>query len=48
MKKSSAGGTLTSGENISFWIDTVKPGEFETLSGDITTDVLVIGGGIPG
>ena len=32
----------------SIWtIDTVKP-EFESLYGDISTDVLIIGGGISG
>lgn len=41
-------GTLTSGENLSLWIDTVLPLEFTTLKERITTDVLVIGGGIAG
>ena len=41
-------GSLTSGENISFWTDSVTPLEFETLSRDIETDILIIGGGIAG
>jgi glycine/D-amino acid oxidase-like deaminating enzyme/nitrite reductase/ring-hydroxylating ferredoxin subunit len=41
-------GNLTSGENISFWIDSVEPLEFETLNRDIETDILIIGGGIAG
>jgi glycine/D-amino acid oxidase-like deaminating enzyme/nitrite reductase/ring-hydroxylating ferredoxin subunit len=41
-------GILTSGENISFWIDSVKPLEFETLNKSIDTDILIIGGGLAG
>jgi glycine/D-amino acid oxidase-like deaminating enzyme/nitrite reductase/ring-hydroxylating ferredoxin subunit len=41
-------GTLTSGEKISFWVDSEKPLEFETINKDITTDILVIGAGISG
>src|SRR5687768_4955047 len=39
---------FTSGENLSFWIDSVKPVFFEPLKQDIETDILVIGGGIAG
>jgi glycine/D-amino acid oxidase-like deaminating enzyme/nitrite reductase/ring-hydroxylating ferredoxin subunit len=45
---SNENGQITSGESISFWIDSVNPFEFETLNQDIETDVLVIGGGIAG
>jgi len=41
-------GFVTSGETISYWIDSVKPLEFETLERSIDTDVLIIGGGIAG
>jgi heterodisulfide reductase subunit A-like polyferredoxin len=39
---------LTAGQTIPYWIDTVKPLEFETLSKSIDADVLIIGGGIAG
>ena len=39
---------LTSGENQSYWIDSVQQNVFETLAKDIKTEVLVIGGGIAG
>ena len=48
IKSSNEKGRLTSGENISYWIDSVKPLEFKALNKDIETDVLVIGGGIAG
>lgn len=41
-------GFITSGENISYWIDSVQPFEFETLNQKFDTDVLIIGGGIAG
>lgn len=41
-------GFLTSGENISYWLDTVKPLEMETLENNMDTDILIIGGGIAG
>ena len=47
MKQSSAG-TFTSGENISFWIDTVRPFDTTALDRTINTDILIIGGGIAG
>jgi glycine/D-amino acid oxidase-like deaminating enzyme/nitrite reductase/ring-hydroxylating ferredoxin subunit len=40
--------TITSGENLSYWIDSVHPLAFDTLTEDLTTDVLVIGAGIAG
>ena len=40
--------SLTSGENISYWIDTVQPLQFERLNKDIDTEVLIVGGGIAG
>ena len=39
---------VTSGENISYWVDSVPPLSFGTLTSDLTTDVLVIGAGISG
>lgn len=39
---------LTSGENLSYWIGSVKPISFDRLSNGIETDVLVIGAGISG
>src|SRR5688572_10955437 len=39
---------LSSGENQSYWIDSVPQLSFETLKNDIDTDVLVIGAGIAG
>ena len=41
-------GSVTSGENKSWWIDSSEPLEFETLDKNISTDVLIIGGGIAG
>jgi glycine/D-amino acid oxidase-like deaminating enzyme/nitrite reductase/ring-hydroxylating ferredoxin subunit len=41
-------GQLTSGENISYWIDTVRPLEFQSLNQETSCDVLIIGGGIAG
>lgn len=41
-------GVLTSGKNLSFWTDSIKPLEFETLTHDLSTDVLVVGAGIAG
>jgi glycine/D-amino acid oxidase-like deaminating enzyme len=41
-------GIVTSGENISYWIDSVKPLEFQQLKNELSTDVLVIGGGLAG
>jgi glycine/D-amino acid oxidase-like deaminating enzyme/nitrite reductase/ring-hydroxylating ferredoxin subunit len=48
MKISSNEGVITSGENISYWISSVKPLEFQQLKKDADTDVLVIGGGLAG
>jgi len=47
-KNTNSNGLLTSGENLSYWIDSVKPLEFGTLNRNIETDVLVVGGGIAG
>ena len=41
--------TITSGENLSVWFDTMKQTiSYETLNSAIDTDILVIGGGISG
>ena len=39
---------ITSGEHLSYWIDSVNLLWFESLKTDIETDVLVIGAGIAG
>ncbi|HYC38941.1 MAG TPA: FAD-dependent oxidoreductase [Chitinophagaceae bacterium] len=39
---------VTSGENLSYWVDSEEPLRFSRLEEDIETDVLVIGGGISG
>jgi glycine/D-amino acid oxidase-like deaminating enzyme/nitrite reductase/ring-hydroxylating ferredoxin subunit len=45
----STNGTITSGNNLSSWFSPAAPTiAFEKLSRDITTDILVIGGGIAG
>lgn len=41
-------GQVTSGQSLSFWIDSVKPLAFETLNRPIDTEVLIVGGGIAG
>lgn len=41
-------GDLTSGHNLSFWVNSVEPLKFEILQSDINTDVVIIGGGIAG
>jgi heterodisulfide reductase subunit A-like polyferredoxin len=48
LRASNKKGFITSGENISYWLDSVKPFEFETLNHDLDTDILIIGGGIAG
>lgn len=48
LTQSNTKGFVTSGENIPYWIDSVKPLEFETLEKTIETDVLIAGGGIAG
>jgi glycine/D-amino acid oxidase-like deaminating enzyme/nitrite reductase/ring-hydroxylating ferredoxin subunit len=48
VRQSNEKGFMTSGENISYWIDSIKPFEFETLNENIDADVLIIGGGIAG
>ncbi len=39
---------ITSGSNISYWLDTAPAIKFKALKSDKQTDVLVIGGGIAG
>ncbi|HYC87511.1 MAG TPA: FAD-dependent oxidoreductase [Chryseosolibacter sp.] len=41
-------GLLTSGSNLSYWIDSTEPLIFSPLKENIITDTLVIGGGISG
>ncbi len=45
----SANGNITSGDNLSLWLaSAIKPIAYETLSSDVDTEVLVVGGGIAG
>jgi ribulose 1,5-bisphosphate synthetase/thiazole synthase len=39
---------ISSGENQSYWIDSVPQLSFENLHNDIDTDILIIGAGIAG
>lgn len=39
---------VTSGHNISFWLSSAQPLKFNTLQHDITTEVVIVGGGIAG
>ncbi len=39
---------VTSGEHLPYWIDSFSPLQFESVTGDIETDILVIGAGIAG
>jgi glycine/D-amino acid oxidase-like deaminating enzyme/nitrite reductase/ring-hydroxylating ferredoxin subunit len=48
VRQSNEKGFITSGENLSFWIDSIGPLEFETLNRSVDTDILIIGGGIAG
>ncbi|KAF2517157.1 FAD-dependent oxidoreductase [Flavobacterium foetidum] len=41
-------GSITSGDNVSFWIDTTPIISFEKPQEDVNTEVLIIGGGIAG
>lgn len=41
-------GTESSGENISFWIDSASADVYGVPNGNIDTEVLIIGGGIAG
>ena len=41
-------GEKTSGTHLTVWLDTISQQNFDTLSTNIDTDVLVIGGGIAG
>lgn len=41
-------GNITSGDNVSFWIDSTPIIAFEKPQKDIQTDILIIGGGIAG
>ncbi len=48
MQYSTDDGLTTSGEDISFWLDSVKPLAYEPLGSNIETEVLIVGGGIAG
>jgi glycine/D-amino acid oxidase-like deaminating enzyme/nitrite reductase/ring-hydroxylating ferredoxin subunit len=47
-RQSNKTGVLTSGESISYWLDSSTPLQFETLSRNIDTDILIVGAGIAG
>ena len=40
--------TITSGENLSYWLASVQPIIYKELRRNIETDVLIVGGGIAG
>ena len=48
MQINNQSGSLTSGQNISYWLNSVKPLEFKTLNQELQTEILVIGGGMAG
>src|SRR5688500_13120629 len=41
-------GLITSGSNVSFWLESVHPITFSPLQENIRTEVVVVGGGIAG
>jgi glycine/D-amino acid oxidase-like deaminating enzyme/nitrite reductase/ring-hydroxylating ferredoxin subunit len=41
-------GVITSGRNKSFWVSSVEPIQFTRLQNDLTTEIVVVGGGISG
>ncbi len=41
-------GVITSGHNISLWVDTVLPLKFGKLSNNLETDIVIVGGGLAG
>jgi glycine/D-amino acid oxidase-like deaminating enzyme/nitrite reductase/ring-hydroxylating ferredoxin subunit len=41
-------GTITSGSNISYWLDSVEPIRFSPLRENQQTEVVIVGGGISG
>jgi glycine/D-amino acid oxidase-like deaminating enzyme/nitrite reductase/ring-hydroxylating ferredoxin subunit len=41
-------GKVTSGENRSYWLDSVEPIKFSPLTENQSTDVVIVGGGIAG
>jgi glycine/D-amino acid oxidase-like deaminating enzyme/nitrite reductase/ring-hydroxylating ferredoxin subunit len=47
-RKHASDGTVTSGKNISFWLDSAEPISYSALDKDIVTNVVVVGGGIAG
>jgi glycine/D-amino acid oxidase-like deaminating enzyme/nitrite reductase/ring-hydroxylating ferredoxin subunit len=47
-KNGNAEGVLTSGANLSYWLDSAEPIRFSPLSKDIETETAIVGGGIAG
>ena len=41
-------GIITSGHNISLWVDTVSPLKYLKLSKNLQTDIVIVGGGLAG
>src|SRR3990170_5362323 len=41
-------GVITSGSNISFWLDSIEPIKFSPLNENKQTEVVIVGGGIAG
>jgi glycine/D-amino acid oxidase-like deaminating enzyme/nitrite reductase/ring-hydroxylating ferredoxin subunit len=44
----SSEGNVTSGEQISFWLDSVEPLRFQPLQADLKEEVVIVGAGISG
>ena len=41
-------GIITSGSNLSYWLESVLPIRFSPLGDNLKTEVVVVGGGIAG
>ncbi len=39
---------ITSGDHISYWIDSIEPIQYSKLTENISTDVVIVGAGISG
>ena len=39
---------ITSGRNISFWTDSLIPGDLNPLTKNLSTEIVIVGGGIAG
>ncbi len=48
IQEGQAKGVTTSGSNVSYWLDSVKPIRYSPLASDVKTEVVVVGAGIAG